>query len=178
MAHQQIFHFVWVKAHVGISGNETVDRLANEGGRQEPIDLPMPFQAAKIMIQHLRNDKWMEDYRQGPTAKFYRKCKPTPTKKDFIRTLPRDAQWALTRLRINRFPTAKYLASINKAPTPLCPCGEAETIQHMLHRCPLTASARRKIWPRSSYSSLKNCLFHDVEEANKVVKFLKDIGRI
>ncbi len=152
--------------------------MANAGGQLEPQDLPMTFQTAKTMIQHLRNNEWMEHYQQANTAKFYRRCKPTPSKKDFIRSLPREDQWALTRLRINRFPTAAYLDSINKAPTPLCQCGERESIQHMLFRCPMTAVARHRIWQEITYPSVKSCLFNNVSEATKVVQFLADTGRI
>ncbi len=175
---RQKFSFVWVKGHDRIKGNERADRLANQGAAEEPIHLPMPFHVAKCLTQHQAKNLWMTEWTQSNKARNYHKGRPKLIRNDFLRKLPsQQDQWTITRLRVQRFPTASYLHRTKKFASPLCACGEVETIGHMISHCPETAIQRKTIWPRGP-PEIRRSIFEKEEEAKKIIQFLKDTGRI
>ncbi len=120
----------------------------------------------------------MVEWTQSSKARTYHKRRPKLVKNDFLRSLPsRQDQWAITRLRVQRFPTASFLHRIKRFPSPLCACGEVESIEHMILYCPETAIQRKRIWP-NRIPEIWRSIFKKEAEAKKILKFLKDTGRL
>ena len=139
----------WVKAHIGIPGNEAADELAKEGCKQNTQQTPAPIPDSDIRNRtRQRADKrTLERFIEKGGKYTYR------TAKD------RDS-WDKIRKQIgkflkmrNKFRTATQLIT-NIGPfnwylnvLPICPlCNEEEeTVQHLICECPAMAYKRETL---------------------------------
>ena len=107
----------WIPAHCGISGNEQVDILAEEGARGEQHDNKISFREKKTLIRVLTMPR---------------------SRRDDYHLLYREQQVVLVRLRTghNRLNSHMH-GKLKLAPSPTCLCGqEDQTTEHVLQRCP------------------------------------------
>ena len=131
----------WVKAHVGIHGNERADRAANLGHKNVKSTL-FPLQCEEILCTLRRNffsnwqRYWRESCRTQRKGLFLHSIRETITKESVIDTGSRKLDCVLYRLRLGRVPLNDYLFRIRKSETDQCShCGALENLEHYILEC-------------------------------------------
>lgn len=129
--HKLIF-ISWVKAHVGLIGNERADLLAKNailgGDDVEQLVVKFPISSIKKWCKDMSLAEWQRDWNNSD------KGRDTYTvlnkvNRDFV-CFNFVAHYFITGH--GSFPA--YLHSIKKAPSPLCECGNRGTVTHYLFK--------------------------------------------
>ena len=123
----------WVPAHVGLTGNETADRLAKIGSQDLQTQNPVTYREAKTLLHSQFNGDWQKrncgyqahldlgDW-SGPADGY---------------PLPRAGHYGLS----------VHLKKIGTSDTSLCECGQADqTPYHVLQSCPKHAERHQLTW--------------------------------
>ena len=138
--------FIWIPSHVGLSGNEYVDKLAVHATAREHVQIPVKIEYKQLfpIVKNYITAKWQDSWNTDRTGRHYYSIQPYvnnslkilfPTRADCV---------AITRLRLGKCRTNSYLHSIKCHPTGLCDlCQIPETIEHLLLHC--TNSVATKI---------------------------------
>lgn len=136
----------WVKAHVGLPGNERADQLAKDAAtklKTKPeYDLcPISFIKRQIRLNTL--DEWNRRYQTGETAAITKIFLPDPIKayKHIKKT---EITAATTQLLTGHGGFSAYLHRFKCKEDPSCPCeaGTDETIEHIIFECPIYSRNR------------------------------------
>ncbi|KAF9412659.1 hypothetical protein HW555_008867, partial [Spodoptera exigua] len=136
----KILQFFWVKAHVGIPGNERADelaRLAAAQSRVAPAYDRCPVSYVKRRIREGAVHRWNERYTGGATAEVTRMFFPDVSRAyRVLGYLDRTSIWAQTLTGHGGF--AAYLHKFKLKDSAACVCDPEvpETIQHLLLECP------------------------------------------
>ncbi|GBM17817.1 hypothetical protein AVEN_99688-1 [Araneus ventricosus] len=136
----------WVKAHIGIEGNESADKAAKEATSRTNVDLhlDLPIRSLKTSLKRQILDRWQRTWedRENTKGRFTYKIFPRVS-------TSRCSDNSLISQAISnhgRFPS--YFRRFNiKDGT--CRCGEdtSDDILHYALHCPLVAHLRRRISP-------------------------------
>ena len=136
--------FVWVPSHIGISGNEAVDKLANTGVSAARVDLAIPLgvgEAKSIAESHVLN-KWQLQWSDGETGRQYHAIEPKVTGGIKYVSKNRRKEVRITRLRLGKCRLNAYLHEMRMHSTGLCDqCKKPETVEHHLLQCKNTVSS-------------------------------------
>jgi len=139
------FTFMWVPSHVGISGNETADKLANEASlNQNTPKLNLTTSSESLNIINLKIlETWQKNWSNVPLSNKLRIIKPHIKKWNFPGSLKRRDEVIITRARIGHTHlTHSFL--ITKEPAPICTaCNVTLSIEHIVIRCPKYSQARK-----------------------------------
>ena len=137
----QLF-IVWIPAHVGIEGNERVDRLAKEASDDGLVPKTYRPSVNESLVDVEREIKreWSNAWMSSDRGAYYRgiqRCIPNAPWFSGIK-LPKLDISILCRLRIGHCSVASHLYRLGIIESPMCVCGDAEeTVDHVFFDCPL-----------------------------------------
>ena len=135
--------FCWVKAHVGILGNELANTLAKEAATN--LDIAecynrVPKSIVKRELEDRSVDKWQRDWNRSTKDKITKDYFPIVAErlKMKITTTHNFTTMVTGHGNVNA-----YLYRFKISNTPTCPCGETDQItDHLLYECDLLKTQR------------------------------------
>lgn len=148
--HSIRFFFFWIPAHIGITPNKKVDKLAKEASRLDITSDLVPYTDLTSNFRTLAiaesNNQLLKQAKHKETKYFnhfyFSNSHPwyygKPFQREFISLV--------NRLRANHYQLAASLFRINLAPSPECQCGYPEQDpNHIIWQCPLYNLGRRDL---------------------------------
>ena len=153
----------WVPAHVGIAGNETVDRLANAAAKLPQPHLSTSYKEVKTLLKQKQKSDWrLQNDGHDP-------------QKDQTNTLDRRTQTIIFRLRTGHCGLRKHLKRLGLSDTVHCECGsEEQTPEHIPQTCPHLETVRQQFWPEDTEVGTK--LWGQAAELQRTADFLAATG--
>ncbi|GFO39493.1 ribonuclease hi [Plakobranchus ocellatus] len=163
--------FVWIPAHVGIQGNENVDKLAKVAlNRASCSGKLICWSDLKPKINTYINSVWQKDWDAEGANKLHKVLPILGEDHRRGKEAGRKLETAMCRLRVGHmWLTQSYLL---KNEEPFCyACDSLYTVQHILIECPDFQDTRRKYF---SVTDLYR-LFQEVNPS-RIAGYLKDLG--
>ena len=140
-----IVHFGWIKGHLGIEGNDLVDKFAKEAAVE---DGPVVYdKIPKEVIVRREKDhglqmweqQWMDTRKGAVTKAFFPSVKKRLTQK--IPIFPE-----LTTLLTVHGNIKSYLYTLGLTDNRMCPCEEEEqTVDHLIFKCKKLRNQREEM---------------------------------
>jgi len=144
-------HICWIPSHRGIPGNEKADQAAKEALNNNVITIPNESKAdAKFEIQTKLNkfwkEYWHEKVAEQGSGRHLRTIRETVGYLSWSE-IPsnRKMETALARMRIGHTGLNAHLFRMGLSPSPLCPCGRLETVNHYLTECDTYSNQRQNL---------------------------------
>jgi ribonuclease HI len=133
---------VWIPSHMGISGNESVDRLAKDAcvTGLAPQGFIPPVTEFIINCENIIRQKWFEEWQASCKGKRYKNIQCDIPRIPWFqgKKLSKQDISQLCRMRIGHCLVAAHLYRIKVVESPSCTCGaEEETIDHVFFECSL-----------------------------------------
>ena len=162
--------YCWIPSHIGIYGNEKVDKNAKESLNLEVTDFKIPFNNFKPFINKYVCDKWQTLWNETPFNKL-KKIEPIVNHHRLVPKLSRREEIVLARLRIGHT-RLTHSCLLKREERPYCiGCDTPFTVRHFLLDCADFNRERRSL---IQVNNLKD-LFKDVSVEN-ILSFLKNIN--
>lgn len=136
-------YFTWVKAHVGIMGNELADKLAKAAAEDEELQSvynKIPKSTIKTKIQetgyHQWQNRWSSTNKGALSKSFF------PSIKERLKIkLPLTSDF--TAIISGHGKTKEYLHRFHIIEDPTCTCNNTrQTVNHLIYECPDTRQQR------------------------------------
>lgn len=130
--------FVWVPSHIGILGNEIVDKLASSGVARTHVDVAIPLGVGEAMqiAEKFVSEQWQNSWSKSETGRQFREIEPKVGGGIKYANKYRSKEVMITRLRLGKCCLNAYLHEIKAHSTGLCDtCGQLETVKHFLLDC-------------------------------------------
>ena len=163
--------FLWIPSHVGIQGNEKVDRLAKNALRLTLPETQAIFQPdvkplIKSYVRILQKDDWTQD----PKGRKLYEIKTAPEPRNPPKFCRRE-EVILTRLRISHTRLTHGHLLSKTLVAPLCEeCDTELTVEHFLVECQALREKREKYYKITNIKDLLSSGQNDL----KVLSFLRE----
>lgn len=153
------FNIQWIPSHVGISGNETADRLANVSSNNTSrihLTLKIPLTDAKRIAKLKIHELWQQHYDDCPVnigARHRSIIQSTIPKNPWFKEINLNSSDTrrIARIRTGHTFDKRFLKTINKSENQICDtCNVIEDSFHIIINC----SKYNLI--RSKYDSINN----------------------
>ncbi|CAK1545376.1 unnamed protein product [Leptosia nina] len=162
--------FAWVKAHIGIAGNEIADIAAKSAAslHKSPDFIHTPISHIKLRLRDSLMDSRKSFYEQPLTSCHTKKYLPTFDDLSAFLSVIKPS-FAITQFLTNHSFNKSYLHRFNITPDDLCPCDSAEkqTFDHLIFSCPRFSNTRLDF-----YISCNNFKI-DVQQPQFLIKVIK-----
>lgn len=160
--------FCWLPSHVGISGNEEVDKAAKLSLNLQESKIKLPSTDLKPLINQFIYSKWQTSWNNTLHNKLY-SIKPSLGDSPLAYRAVRREEVVLARCRIGHTRlTHSYL--LNREEQPECVfCVEPLTVKHLLLDCVDLALARQQYFSVNTMNQLFNTVPH-----SDIISFLKE----
>ena len=136
--------FKWVKAHVGIQGNELADKLAKEGAKTSQIcyDRP-PISTIKYQLRRETENEWQQRWEDTSKGTITKEFFPTVGSRLITRI---NLTPNLTTIVTGHGNINSYLHRLKIASSPECSCGRGpQTVEHIIFKCSEVKSERESL---------------------------------
>ena len=152
-------NFYWVQAHSGNKGNERADELAKSAAKD--VNLPITYDAIPLSEIHFKirrrlEREWEFKWANADTGRLTHKFIPSIAIRRKI-TIEFDSR--LTQLVTGHGRFGFYFRRFAISEEDCCQCGEVDTAEHLILRCPQYEHQRRVLdaqlvqrglsWPRT-----------------------------
>jgi ribonuclease HI len=141
---QQKITIQWIRGHQGIAGNELADQAAKAAISERHVHLVGLSYDENIAqlnrkLMTVWQNHWDERTMETSSGLFLRSTKNTLQSWPWTSHQNRAVETGLARLRSGHVGVAQHLHRFGMSETPLCTCGEIETVGHFLLGCSLLA---------------------------------------
>ena len=159
----------WIPSHIGIQGNEMVDKQAKTSLSLEPTSFKIPFSNFKPSINKYILDQWQTSWNNSIGNKL-REIKPTIGEhQSVVRNLRKEVVLARLRLGHTRV-THSYLLLGEEHPQ-CVGCDAPFTVRHFLLECGDFAQVRNNCFHVANMKEL----FQDIQ-IDSIMTFLRQIN--
>ncbi|XP_066596498.1 uncharacterized protein [Prorops nasuta] len=150
----KIILLYWIPSHVGIKGNDKVDKLAKEACVKTPSsNITLPYTDffelfGRKAVINFKNSLFQEGTYKGTIYfdRYYRNCRQPWFKR---LSQPRDFITWVNRARSNHYHLRSSLARVKIIKNAACDCGNTvQDLNHILWNCPLLEEVRSQIVAR------------------------------
>ena len=152
--------YCWIPSHIGIYGNEKVDKIAKESLKLEVTDFKIPFNNFKPFINKYVCDvcdKWQTLWNETPFNKL-KEIEQIVNHQRLVPKLSRREEIVLARLRIGHT-RVTHSCLLKREERPYCiGCDTPFTVKHFLLDCADFGRERRSLF---KVNNLKDCLIQD-----------------
>uniref|UniRef100_A0A2P2I2N0 Pol-like protein n=2 Tax=Hirondellea gigas TaxID=1518452 RepID=A0A2P2I2N0_9CRUS len=186
----------WVRAHIGIKGNEIADKTANLGhealtsalyplAREEEISL------VKEKFKQYWDQHWKDSTYDTGKGLFLRNIKDNIHHESPINFKNRRMDVVFHRLRMGHVGVGSYLHRFNMRDSNTCQnCNETETIEHFLMVCPAYRTQRQRMLNKLRNLNVENITMklmlggsdasraHNKKYVRITAEFIRDSGRL
>ena len=165
---------IWVPSHVGIAGNELVDKGAKEAMSISPIPgVKSPYPDFRLTLKSAIESQWMEEWRNVPQTNKLKNACPDAHSSVYLSMTNLRQQVVYCRLRTGHSAlTHSFL--LQKTSPPLCPlCDCPLSVSHLLVECPRYSRNRREI---GLSTSLTDIFRPEPDAVKHLLDYVKKIG--
>ena len=141
----------WTPGHAEIAGNEIADKLAKEAAEEAEnmpeVDTPLTSIDVKRAVRDSCKIKWQNRWEASQRGRHMFEFHPSVVaRKMAFGSIP--AQRIVTQLRTGYCYLNGYLHAVGLKESPLCTCGEPESVKHFIEDCEQYEEIREKLRSR------------------------------
>ena len=169
MNNGKLIKFCWIPSHIGIKGNENVDRAARDAIHfPDSGNFKVPYTDKFPQVKKYVHECWQQFWHEQNNQKLY-EIKPIIGEFN-VSSLSRREQVVIHRIRIGHTRLTHSFRMEGRPNAPLCEyCDEELTVKHFMIHCSHYTTIRRRFY---NVDNMKD-LFEKVS-LRRIISFLKE----